>query len=100
MKLEAPMATRNPVTPGRKPGETCTDFQLHKSQLFTGSMSKRNIFDYTEFRLMRYIEKIKDETQKATLSKILKDYKSGMVAVAWKCGKPVWLSITKESSKA
>ena len=98
MKLDACMATRNPQMPGRKPGEACTEFQLHKSQLPNG-MSKRNLFDYTEFRLKKYIEFLKDETQKETLLKVLHDYRTGMVAVAWKAGKPVWFAITKESAR-
>lgn len=95
MKFEPCMATRNPVMPGRRPGEGRTEFQLHKSQLFTGNVGKRNLFDYTEFRLMKYIDQIKDEIQKSTLTKILKEYKQGLVAVAWKSGKPVWLNMTK-----
>jgi hypothetical protein len=89
------MATRSPQTPGRKPGEVCTDFQLHKSQI-PGS-DKRNLFDYTEFRLNRYILQVTDEQQKTTLVNVLENYKKGKVAVAWKAGKPVWISITKES---
>ena len=58
--------------PGRKPGELCTEFQMHKSQLYTGGLSKRNIFDYTEFRLQKYIELTKDEAQRDTLVKVLK----------------------------
>jgi hypothetical protein len=87
------MATRNTQGPGRKPGEACTDFQLHKSQIL-GS-SGRNLFDYTEFRLRKYITQITDEQQKTTLTNILDQYKKGQVAVAWKGGKPIWITVTK-----
>jgi hypothetical protein len=95
MKHEYSMATRNPQAPGRKPGEVCTDFQLHKSQI-PGAVG-RNLFDYTEFRLNRYIQQVSDDQQKSTLLDILAKYKKGLVAVAWKAGKPVWIAITKES---
>lgn len=85
------MATRTPQGPGRSPGESCTEFQLHKSQL---SSTRRNLFDYTEYRLKRYISQLKDE-QKTALLKVLKEYKQGLVAIAWKSGKPVWISVTK-----
>lgn len=85
--------------PGRKPGDLCTEFQLHKSQLNTGGLSKRNIFDYSEYRLKLYIAQLRDESQRNTLSKVLKDYKSGLMAVAWKGGKPLWIEVTKESPR-
>lgn len=97
MKFESCMSTRNPQTPGRKPGESCTEFQLHKSQL--PGTSKRNLFDYTEFRLKLYITQVKDEQQRITLENVLTSYKKGLVAVAWRGGKPVWISVTKESKR-
>lgn len=93
MKHEYSMATRNTQGPGRRPGEACTDFQLHKSQILTSE--KKNLFDYTEFRLKKYISQITDEQQKTTLTNILDLYKKGQVAVAWKGGKPVWITVTK-----
>lgn len=99
MKLETSMATRSPQMPGRKPGELCTEFQLHKSQLNTGGLSKRNIFDYTEYRLTLYIDQLRDEEQRNTLTRVLKSYKQGLMAVAWKGGKPVWIEVTKESTR-
>lgn len=89
------MATRSPQAPGRKPGEATTDFQLHKSQL--PGADKKNLFDYSEFRLKKYILQVTDEQQKSTLVHILDQYKKGLVVVAWKAGKPIWINITKES---
>lgn len=97
MKFESCMSTRNPQTPGRKPGEACTEFQLHKSQLPV--TSRRNLFDYTEFRLRLYITQVKDEQQKISLENVLASYLKGHVAVAWRSGKPVWISVTKETKR-
>lgn len=95
MKHEYSMATRSPQGPVKKPGEVCTDFQMHKSQIPTSD--RRNLFDYTEFRLSRYILQLTDDQQLTTLTDILTKYRKGLVAIAWKSGKPVWISITKES---
>lgn len=93
MKHEYTMATRSPQALGRKPGEMCTDFQLHKSQL--SGIDKRNLFDYSELRLKLYISQITDEQQISTLTKILDQYKKGQILIAWKSGKPIWISVTK-----
>lgn len=95
MKHEYSMATRSPQGPAKKPGEFCTDFQLHKSQILT--VDRHNLFDYTEYRLSRYISQLTDDQQKTTLSDILLKYRKGLVAIAWKGGKPIWISVTKES---
>jgi hypothetical protein len=95
MSLEKSMSIRNPQLPGRKPGEGCTEFQLHKSQSPGGT--KKNIHDYTEFRLKKYIDQVKDAQQKLTLEMVLTSYKKGQVAISWKGGKPVWINVTKES---
>lgn len=93
MKHEPTMATRTPIGPGRKPGESCTEFQLHKSQIVEGR--GRNVYDYTEFRLRLYIKQVKDDVLKSALVKVLSEYVRGIVVVAWKSGKPIWLSVTK-----
>lgn len=91
--MNAGMATRTPKTQGKKPGEHCTEFQMHKSQQMVTS---RKIIDFSERKLMLYIESIVDDQQKVTLRGILSDYKKGRVAVAWKAGRPVWISVTKD----
>lgn len=96
MKLESNVATRNTNMKPQKPGESCTEFQFHKSQL--NVLDKRNLIDYTEIRLMKYIEQLKDKKQVSTIKRILEDYKEGYVAITWKSGRPSWLRITKESS--
>ena len=88
------MATRTPRGTGNKPGEPCTEFQLHRSQ--NPLTYVRGVFDYSEFRLRKYIEQVTDEQQKFTLQAVLKDYKAGKVAIAWKGGRPVWIKVTKE----
>jgi hypothetical protein len=99
MKTEIHMSTRNPQhASGRKPGDACTEFQFHKSQISL-PLNKRNLFDYTEFRLKLYISQIVDEQQKMTLMNVLTAYKKGQVAIAWKSGKPVWIAVTKETKR-
>jgi hypothetical protein len=91
--MNASMATRTPKSAGVRPGEGCTDFQLHKSQLPVAVL--RSVFDYTSYRLMKFIEVTSDEQQKETLRSVLKQYREGVVAVAWKSGRPVWIPVTK-----
>jgi len=88
------MSTKFPKNAKIKPGE-CTDFQMHKSQqtAFTGIMHM--VIDYTEHRLSRYIEKVKDAQQKLILVSLLKDYVAGNVAVAWRRGQPIWIKVSK-----
>jgi len=78
-----------------KPGES-TDFQLHKSQLTIFSGILHLVFDYTEHKLRKVINIVKDEQQKLTLRELLKDYITGNVAVAWKKGQPIWIKVSKD----
>lgn len=89
------MATNIPKNVLVKPWE-CTEFQLHKSQhtIFNGILKK--IYDFSEHRLIDYIENINDVQQKSVLNQLLKDYISGKVALAWRKGQPVWIKVTKD----
>jgi len=73
----------------------CTEFQLHKSQqtIFHGIL--RKVLDYSEYRLIRYINLVKDPQQKLVLVALLQDYIDGNVALAWKRGQPIWIKVTK-----
>ena len=88
------MSTKIPKNTRIKPGES-TEFQLHKSQqtIFSGILNR--IVDFTEHRLRRYIETVKDTQQKLTLIALLQDYITGNVAVAWKRGQPIWIKVSK-----
>lgn len=98
MKFENCMATKTPKSNNKKLGESCTDFQLHKSQ--STNYSNREVIDYTEHKLTRFIQKSADEQQKATLIDLLRDYRRGLVAIAWKSGKPIWFNVTKETTRS
>lgn len=89
------MATKMPKKTKMKPGES-TDFQLHKSQLTIFSGILRKVFDYTEYKLRKHINVVKDEQQKLTLRELLRDYIAGNVAVAWKKGQPIWIKVSKD----
>ena len=89
------MSTKIPKNAKVKPGE-CTDFQLHKSQKTTFAGGHGIVIDYTEYRLKKHIEKIKDPQQKVILTALLIDYISGGVAIAWKRGQPIWIKVSKD----
>jgi hypothetical protein len=55
----------------------------------------KKVYDYSEHRLARHIEKTQDTQQKLVLIALLRDYISGHVVVAWKRGQPVWIKVTK-----
>jgi len=92
--MNGAMSTNIPKNVPVKLGE-CTEFQLHKSQLtiFQGILKK--VFDYSEHRLVRYIDNVKDPQQKLVLVALLQDYIDGNVALAWKRGLPIWVKVTK-----
>ncbi len=92
MKMD--MATRNPTDVKIDRGG-CTEFVLHKSQqtIFTGI--QKQIIDYTEHKLIRYIKGTKDTQQKLVLAALLGEYKCGNVAIAWRRGQPKYLKVVK-----
>jgi len=88
------MATNTSKNIPVRPGE-CTEFQLHKSQQTIFNGIRRKIYDYSEHRLRRHIETIKDPQQKMILVALLHDYTVGDVAIAWRRGQPIWIKVTK-----
>lgn len=78
--------------------ENCTSFQLHKSQQTAYDGMNKSIIDYTEHRLMKYAEKIKDAQQKMVVMAMVVDYRAGNIAVAWKRGRPIYVRVTKDNS--
>lgn len=92
--MMGPMSINFPKNTPMKLGD-CTEFQLHKSQqtIFHGILKK--IFDYSEKRLIRYINTVKDIQQKLILVALLQDYIDGHVAIAWKRGQPIWVKVIK-----
>jgi hypothetical protein len=88
------MSTRFPTNAKIKPGE-CTEFQMHKSQQMAFAGLMHLVIDFTEHKLRRHIEKVKDAQQKLTLVALLNDYIIGSVAVAWKRGQPIWIRVSK-----
>lgn len=92
--MRADMATRNPANVKIDNG-SCTDFVMHKSQqaIFNGVQKK--IIDYTEHKLLQYASSVKDPQQKLVLMAMISDYRSGMIAIAWKRGNPIYFRVTK-----
>lgn len=91
----ASMATRNPADV-KGPLHECTEFVMHKSQQAIFSDIQRKIVDYTEYRLLKYVAGVKDMQQKQVLMTLIKDYRDGKVAVAWRRGQPVYVRVTKD----
>ena len=92
--MKRAMGTRASKDIPVKPGE-CTEFQLHKSQQTAFHGILRKVYDYSEFRLTRYIDRVKDAQQKLVLIALLHDYIAGHVAIAWKRGQPIWIKVNK-----
>jgi len=74
-----------------------TCYQLHKSQNaeFAGIMHK--VIDFTEHKLMQYANSVEDPQQKSVLVDLIKKYRNGSVAIAWRAGTPLWLPVTKSA---
>ena len=70
-----------------------TEYQLHKSQL--SNCIEQNIFDYTEYKFLKYMENFDNEKQ-LILINVLASYRKGSIAIAWKSGEPVWISVNKD----
>lgn len=74
---------------------SCTEFTLHVNQLSHGE-KKKNLIDYSQKKLEKYIETINDPQQTMVLYALLHDYIKGCVALAWKKGQPVYIQVTKD----
>lgn len=72
----------------------CTGFAVHKAhqKIFDGIQHK--IIDYTEHRLLRYAADVTDQQQKLVLMAMVHDYRAGLIAIAWKRGRPMYLRVT------
>lgn len=92
--MKPAMATRKP-SGSEISLKDCTEFCLHKSQQTIMSGAGSNVVDYTEHRLRRYAAAVVDEQQKSVLKTLLKEYVSGLVAVAWSKGKPTYIRVTR-----
>jgi hypothetical protein len=74
---------------------SCTEFTLHVSQQTILSGKRKNLIDYSQKKLERYIDTIDDAQQKMVLYALLHDYMKGDVALAWRRGQPVYIQVTK-----
>lgn len=92
-KLKLKMRTKSTVGKNVKL-ESCTEFSLHIRQ--KNISSKKYPIDYSERKLEKYIDTIKDPQQKMVLIALLHDYLKGDVAVAWRRGHPVYIQVVKE----
>lgn len=84
---------RKPPT-SKIPMSECTEFEMHITQK-TGFSKSSKLIDFSENKLKRYIDTVKDKQQKVVLIAMLHDYISGHIAVAWRRGQPVYIKVTK-----
>lgn len=85
------MATRNTTGLPNRP-ERGTEFQL-----YAGRDGNRNIVDFTEHKLLKCAAKATDPQQKFTLATMIDDYRRGIIAVAWRRGNPVFITVTRDT---
>ena len=88
------MATRN-LAGVKLELENTTDYVMHKSQVSLFNEIQHKVIDYSEHKLIRYIETVRDKQQKLVLMALLSDYLNGHVAIAWKHGRPLYIKVTK-----
>lgn len=69
-----------------------TAFQLHTLHSNNNTI---NVVDLTEHKLKRLAVSVIDFQQKMVVTKMLTDYLSGKVAVAWRSGAPLYIKVTK-----
>lgn len=89
--MDGSFATRLPKDIGMKVRES-TPFTLHSS--FTHE--KGAVIDYTENKILRMIKTESNMEILRTLMTVLKDYKTGAVAVGWHKGRPCVVPVTQE----
>jgi hypothetical protein len=87
------MSTRNP---SNIDVQDCTEFQMHKTMHPMYDQLKKKLVDFTEYRLLRYFSMIDDAQQKTMLIEIIEKYRKGLIAIAWKQGRPIYLDLTRE----
>ena len=72
-----------------------TEFQLHISQYQSYPANKGVLRDFSEARLVDYLNNTCDPERKILISAILDDYRQGKIAIAWRNGEPVYIRMTK-----
>lgn len=73
-----------------------TGFVMHISQ-YTVYNHSHNLIDYTEKKLIQYAATVIDHQQRLVIIELIKDYVSGLIAVAWKRGAPIYVRVTKNA---
>lgn len=90
------MAMATKIFSDKSQGAGRTEFQLHISHFQSYFKNRNSLIDFSEQRLMWYINNIIDDPQKrAIISAILDDYRHGRVAIAWKNGEPVYVRMNR-----
>ena len=78
------------------PLHECTQFVLHKTHQNKFDGIQKKIIDFTEHKLLKYINSVSDAQQKLSLAAMIEDYRDGNVAVGWRRGSPCYIKVSKE----
>ena len=68
-----------------------TEYQLYKNFAVDGNRS--SVIDYSEYRLCKLLERVKDKKVQTILQTLFEDYRGGRAAVAWRSGLPCYLPV-------
>ncbi len=74
-----------PMTKGRKESRTRSAYQVHVSTILPPE-SAQNVFDLTERKLRRIAVNHPDADIRRLVTRMLSDYLSGSIAIAWENG--------------
>ena len=69
---------------------TRSAYQAHVSSLLPKDESFANVIDLTERKLRRMADKHSDEDVRKLAARMLRDYLSGSIAIAWEGNMPIY----------
>lgn len=72
-------------------------YQTHVTVLFT-TFDVKNIVDISERKLVRMATTHEDENIRKLAARMLHDYMSGKIAIAWECNLPVYMFLKPRTS--
>jgi len=71
-----------------------TPFQTYYK--FVKELSENDkIIDFTLYKLKHRASQTQNSANKLNYAKIISMYKNGKIAIAWKCGAPVYIDLSK-----
>lgn len=69
-----------------------TEFQMHAK--FSKAIQKSSgVLDYTDSKITRLLKNTRDMKMGIMLLQLLREYREGKVAIAWRNGRPVYVNV-------